>query len=235
MSCRALLILYFYVSGVYFVEPIKKWGVRRGNTRMLTTENEELKKLTESLYAENIRLQSTLACIQETEDITDFQKKYKQSGSIASIILRCLSGQENYFLIDKGSWHAITKDMAAVYKNCLIGRVIEVFPWYSKVQLITDALSKIAAHCPQDGLKGIHQGTNHADRMLLTYVSHFKTVSPGALLLSSGEGLVFPAGFGLGIISTHTAQELYYEIEVKPLIDFRTLDYCVILHKSSCT
>ena len=39
--------------------------------------------------------------------------------------------------------------MIAVFKDCFLGRVVEVYPWYSKVLLITDPGCKVAVYAPK--------------------------------------------------------------------------------------
>jgi rod shape-determining protein MreC len=121
--------------------------------------------------------------------------------------------------------------MVAVYNSCLVGKVIEVYPWYCKVGLITDSECKIAAFCAKTTTNGILEGLNKDDVMMLRYVSHLSQVMEGDVIVSSGQGLIFPAGFGLGTIIHIAKENLFYTIRVKPMIDLQSVQHCIIIAK----
>ena len=132
--------------------------------------------------------------------------------------------------------------MVALYNNNIVGKVIEVYPWYCKVCLITDADCKIAASSfislnanksirVQKGASGIHEGINNAMFTTLRYVSHLESVNVGDTILSNGEGLIFPKGFALGKITQAHKGELFYEITVQPILDLQSLQYCTLIAK----
>jgi rod shape-determining protein MreC len=133
--------------------------------------------------------------------------------------------------IDRGASKGVQPNMVALYKNCLIGRVSEVYPSYSKVLLITDKTCKIAALCGTTKSSGIHEGLNKKDYCTLNYVSHLCTLEEGELVISSGEGLVFPQGFGLGKIKSFTRKGLFYDVVIEPLVDLKNIEYVYIIQK----
>ena len=162
------------------------------------------------------------------------KNKYNpQNGQIVQVLSRNLSEREHSLIVDAGSRHGVTSDMVVTYQNCLVGRVAEVFPLYSKVILITDKTCKVAAYCAKTRAAGIHVGS-HEDHTELQRVNHLSPVEQGDLVLSSGEGLIFPAGFGLGHVETVSSDGLYQQVSVKPLIDGASLNYCMLLQKGSC-
>ena len=66
--------------------------------------------------------------------------------------------------------------MIAVFKDCLVGRVVEVYPYYSKVILITDPTCKVAAICTSTNVKGIHEGMLSLTTTKLSFVNHLEEV-----------------------------------------------------------
>lgn len=213
------------------VEPIKNWSERRANTQELYTIIDALRREQNTLAAENIRLQSALAYYKDIDDLVQFNKRYTQKGYVAQVLLKHLSNREHFFLVEGGFAQGIDKDMVATYKNNLIGRVVEVYPWYSKIQLITDVSCQVAAYCTRTRAQGIHKGTASESASILDYVSHLDHVQRDDLVVSSGEGLVFPQGFALGTIISYVADDLYQQVTVKPIIDFRAIKYCTLLAK----
>jgi rod shape-determining protein MreC len=136
-------------------------------------------------------------------------------------------------LIDAGSSKGVEKDMVVVYKHCLVGKVTEVYPWYSKVVAITDRTCKVAVQCVNQKTTGIHEGTNDLGATQLKYVSHLEPIEVGDYLISSGEGLVFPRGLGVGQIVSCAQSGLYHVIEVKPLIDMQKIAYCTVIKRGA--
>ena len=146
--------------------------------------------------------------------------------------MKNISDKVNFFLVDVGSNRGAKQGMVAVYNNQLVGKVTEVYPLYSKVTLIIDRTCKVAAYCLVTKATGIHVGHNHDTRTKLDYVSRLTpTPQIGDLVISSGEGLVFPKGFALGCITEFTEEDLLYNISVRPLCDFHTLSDCYLLER----
>lgn len=187
------------------------------------------------LLAQNVQLNAMISYEHEIQELVDFKKRYQEAqGTVAQVLVKHFSEQSHYFLIDKGADAGIKPDMIAVYKNCLLGRVIEVFPQYSKVLLITDKLCKVAAYCPHTQATGIHEGNNQEQISGLKYVSHLAQVETDDLVLSSGDGLIFPKGFALGTIKACNPEGLFYDVSVELVCDLRVIDYCVVMQKGAC-
>jgi len=210
------------------VDPVKNWSERRENAQELYTTIDVLQSEKQTLLAENIRLQSALAYHKDIDEFIQFNKRYADKGHIAQILLKHLSSREHFFLVEGGLDHGISKDMVAIYKNHLIGRVVEVYQWHSKIQLITDGTCQVAAYCTRTRAQGIHKGTYNERESMLDYVSHLERLQVDDLVVSSGEGLVFPQGFALGKIISFVTDGLYQQVKIKPVIDFRAIKYCIL-------
>lgn len=212
------------------IEPIKLWLDRRVQVRDLFDKIQCLQKERDKLFEENIALQAMRYYSDETFELRDFNKRYLlQKGRIVQVLARHFSSNNQFFLMNAGSFHGIKKDMIALYNNCIVGKVCEIYPWYCKLLLITDAECKIAVVCPRSGASGIHEGINDERHTVLRHVSHLKKVELDSMIFSSGEGLIFPNGFAVGIIETADKQDLFYSIKIRPAVDFHELSYCVLI------
>jgi rod shape-determining protein MreC len=214
------------------IAPIKVWLGRRVTIQELEKIVELIQKENDVLVAENISLKAMRYYADETSELRDFNKRYMlKKGRIVHVLARHFSPNNQFFLMDAGSRHGIKKDMIAMYCNCIVGRVCEVYPWYCKIYLITDAECKVAAMCEQTGASGIHEGLNDNTHTVLRHVSHLEKITSNSLVLSSGEGLIFPSGFALGKIASVRKGDLFYSIDVKPILDFNALSYCTLIAK----
>ncbi len=218
----------------HVIEPIKVWFYQRRTMQELRQKLEEIYKERNALLAENIVLRAEADYARDIAELIIFKKQYKTAQArIAQVLVRHLSDQAHFFLIDIGTVHGIQVDMVATYKNCLIGKVIEVYPWYSKVQSITDARSKVAGYCAATNVQGIYEGINNEHQTTLAYVSHLDQVKKGDMIMSSGKGLIFPRGFALGRVTAICPNGLYHTITAQPLVDLRHIKYCAIIAKGA--
>lgn len=185
----------------------------------------------ESLKSELVIVNSKLDFIEKTKELIDFSHRYRQKKMLAQVIFKHIDNMNNFYLLDHGYLDGIEADMVIIYKNCLVGKIIEVHKYWSKAVLITDKSCKISALCSKTKTQGIHEGTNLVDSTKLQFVDHLKKITKGDLVISSGEGLIFPKGFGLGTIDKYELDGLTYNITLKPLINFKDLEYCYIILK----
>lgn len=216
------------------VSPIKFYFQKRQTLQECYALITRLQTERNDLLAQNVQLNAMISYESEIEELVAFKKQYQDAqGVVAQVLVKNFSEQSHYFLIDKGADALIKPDMVAVYKNCLIGKVVEVFPQYSKLILITDKQCKVAAYCPHTQATGIYEGNNQEQISGMKYVSHLAQVEPEDLVLSSGDGLVFPKGFALGKIKTCNPEGLFYDVSVELLYDLRDIDYCFVMQKGS--
>lgn len=214
------------------VLPVKNFFAEKKTVQQLQADLETLRLEREKLIADNITLQSSLQYAHEIEELLKFKQQYEYNDAIlAQVLARNMSDQAHFYLVDGGENKGIEKNMVAVYSNGLIGKVEEVYPQYSKVVLITDRLCKVAATCTATNTCGIYEGCNTENKGLLNRVSHLDELKEGDLVISSGQGLVFPRGFALGTIKKYTQDGLMYHVELEPLFDLGSINYCFIMAK----
>lgn len=178
-----------------------------------------------------IQLQAQQQFLQQTADLRSFTQKYESKQVvIAKILMTVCSDQEDIVFIEGGKNKYFTKDDVVVYQNALVGRIIEVYPWYSKIVLISDQRCRIAAEI-SEGISGICCGANNKT-LKLSFVPHFKPVKVGDMVFSTGQGLLYPSGFALGVVQTVQTDLVSHTIQVKPMFDIAKLSYVYVLIKN---
>jgi rod shape-determining protein MreC len=218
------------------VEPLRRWVTDRKTVALLQQQNEQLCAERDDLIAELLVLKNSHQFEQNIQELLVYKDRYNSDYlMLAQIILKHSTAQTQYVLVDKGTADGIKVDMVAVYKNCLVGRVVEVFEHLSKIILITDATCKVAALCSKTAVAGIHEGTGCSTLSKLTHVNHLFKLEVNDMIISSGEGLVFPQGFGLGVIEQIERAGMYYDVTVKPLMPLGTLTHCFLLSQQYTT
>ncbi len=224
----------FLVAQNKCVEPIKQFFAQRYTIAQLHQKIDQLTQERDDAQEKVIELSAERAFAQDVSGLTEFRKSYDASHAVlVHILLKNFSEQEHYFFVDGGSNQQIQKDMVAVYKNNLIGRVVEVFPTYSKVMLVSDRMCKVAVYSAKSRATGIYEGANHIEHGLVMHVSHLYPVAMGEIIISSGDGMIFPQGFALGKIVSIARENLVYAITTEPLCDLSAIRHCYIVQKGS--
>lgn len=223
------------VAQHYIAAPFKEYFSKKKSIEELQEQLAKVQEERDMMLAQNIELSGIINFAQDTQELVEFKQRYNFSQALlAQVLVKNFSEQSHFFLIDKGSNSGTQKDMVVIYKDCLIGRVSEVYPHYSKVILISDQTCKVAAYGAQSKAAGIYQGANEEWSASLNHVSHLSSLEIGELVLSSGDGLIFPRGFGLGKIKEYHTEGLFHQVAIEPLVDLHAINHCYVVQKGEC-
>lgn len=216
------------------ITPLKNFMHNRTTIEALQNKFSLLEKEYQSALSKVIELQALINFDQDSREIIDFKKQYDtDNAALAQVLIKQFSNEGHFFLIDKGSVAGIKKDMVAIFKNCLLGKITDVYPYYSKVILISDKSCKVATYCVNSKATGIYQGCNEEWCASLNHVSHLAHLEIDELIISSGDGLIFPRGFAVGKIKSFKTAGLYHQVQIEPLVDLHAINYCYVIQKGS--
>lgn len=104
----------------------------------------------------------------------------------------------------------------------VFGQVVDVFPKTSHVLLLTDPRSAIPVFNDRTGERMIAIGTGSPDSLELRHVPQTSAISTGDVLLTSGFGEHFPAGYPVGTVIDikQNPGEMFATIKLKPSAQF---------------
>lgn len=122
-------------------------------------------------------------------------------------------------IINKGAHAGVHVNQPVVDGAGVLGQVVHVGPWSSEVILITDPEHALPVQITRNELRTIAVGSGSADELLLPYLAVNSDVKSGDVLVSSGLGGVFPAGFPVGRIIgvRREANQLLAQVRAEPL------------------
>ena len=83
----------------------------------------------------------------------------------------------------------------------LLGQTVRVGPWSAEVILITDPEHAVPVQLVRNGLRSIAVGAGNSGELLLPYLPVNSDVKPGDVLVTSGLGGVFPAGYPVAVVT----------------------------------
>jgi len=155
--------------------------------RELLYSSARLQRL-EALETENARLRELL---DSTAQITD-------RVLVAEILAVDLDPYRQRFMVNRGSLDGAYVGQALLDANGIVGQLVDVSPMTAEAVLITDADHAVPVVVNRNGLRTIAVGTGDAGRLRLPYLTNSADIEVGDLLLSSGLGGVFPAGYPVG-------------------------------------
>lgn len=213
----------------FFTDPVSRYFSRKSDIAALHKDIDRLQQAHDDLQAKVISLETMLNFEQSSQEIRDYAEQYNFSQQkLVQVLLRSLDDTGHFYWVDAGAKKGITLNMIAVYKNNIIGRVIHVDPLYSKIALITDKRCKVTAMCAHTKAVGIYEGNNSFEPGF-DFVPHYETLEVDDLLISTGQGLVYPQGFAVGKIQSFQVQDVAYKVTVQPLIDVQQLDFVYLI------
>ncbi|HMB16610.1 MAG TPA: rod shape-determining protein MreC [Pelovirga sp.] len=206
-------------------------GVWRDYLWLIDTRQRNLE-----LAAENQKLRARLNQIDEVtlqnqrlRKLLAFVDDLDRAALPAQVIGEDVTPWARTIVIDKGTRSGLRQGLAVVSADGVVGRVIKISSYSSRVLLITDPSSAVAALIQDTRSRGILRG--HGDRLSVEYMEHDATVQPGSLLVTSGMGGVFPKGLPLArvVSKSHDDFDLFQRIEAVPSADFSRLEEVLVI------
>jgi rod shape-determining protein MreC len=98
-------------------------------------------------------------------------------------------------LIDRGSVNGVTAGQAVLDDAGVVGQTMHVGPWSAEVILITDPEHALPVQIQRTGLRTIAVGAGDSTSLALPYLPANADIRVGDVLVTSGLGGVFPAGY----------------------------------------
>ncbi len=194
------------VEPVYWLGrlPVRLWEAA---TQELSTRN-ELAAENEKLKAEQLMLQRRL---QKLAALTEQNVRLRELLNSAALVDDEVLATEligidpnpysHRILIDKGSKDGVLLGQPVLDARGLMGQVVEVLPYSSRVLLLTDTTHSIPVQVNRNGLRAIASGTGNPERLELRHVADTADIKEGDLLVSSGLGQRFPAGYPVATVT----------------------------------
>jgi len=147
----------------------------------------------------------------------------------AEVIASSASPDFRTLTIDKGTNHALKRDMAVIAGAGAVGRIVVPSPGASKVQLLIDRNAAAGALVERSRAQGVALGTGE-DRLRLEYVSEASDVVVGDLVVTSGIDGIFPKGFTIGHVDTvEKSGPAYKRITIRPEVNFSSLETVLVV------
>lgn len=196
----------------------------------LKKENKRLSAALESIQSEHNDL------VEKAEDAERLAELLKLKETVATdtiatrVLVRPATPQAETCIIDVGSGDGVRPGAAVLTSSGLVGQVLEVTNQTSVVILLRDRRNSVAVLTQRTRVPGICQGQG-ADELLMEYIPLNTDIKPGDVVVSSGDGGVFPKGIPVGTIERVELDDHshFQTAVVRPAVIFRGVEEALVV------
>ena len=188
----------------------------RGDVRAL---NERVRDSSELLLAN-----------QRLERLLDMKKNVSMPTVTAEVVGEDATSWFRTLILNRGSSSGIREGMAVIAADGIVGQIVKVAPSTSRVVLLTDHASGIAATIQRSRARGVVKGKAE---MLCTleFTTREEDVKVGDLVVSSGIGGVFQKGLPIGEVTMVKRGEygIFQTVSIRPSVNLAHLEEVFIV------
>ncbi|ALV20835.1 MAG: rod shape-determining protein MreC [Carnobacterium sp.] len=205
-------------------------------------ENQLLKSKIDRLYETEVELSDLKQDNQKMKEQLELQDTLSNYQKInGTVISRNPDNWIDQVVVDRGSQSGITIGLSVMADNGLIGRVIEVSPTSSKVQLITTLdqnNNRVAASVSSEEgfVHGVINGYDaETNRLIMKQITTDVTLKTGDQVMTSGLGGVSPSSLLIGTVDEVKldAHGLSQEAYVTPASDLNDIRYVTFIQRTA--
>jgi rod shape-determining protein MreC len=218
---RRFLSVVAYPVQIAVASPFEGWDWFRESVTTRDALRADKARLEADLRLAQFRLQRYAALESESERLRALRESTADVTDhfvIGKIMHLDLDAFRERVLVDKGARDGIYVGQAVLDAGGVFGQVARVGQLTSEVILVSDAAHAIPVQINRNGLRTIAVGTGDTSRLKLPYLPTSADAVVGDLVLTSGLGGGFPAGYPVGTIAEvrRDPSQSLADVEVKP-------------------
>ena len=179
---------------------VERIGEDAGTRSQLAEEN---KRLRNALLVTNARLARLQAASADNARLRGLLGAVERGGldvQLAPVLDLDLDPTRHRLVLDAGSRDGVRQGQVVIDAGGVLGQIIDVKPMHAIALLITDPDHAIPVAVLRNGVRLVALGRGRSDRLELASVPLSSDVKVGDVLVSSGLGERFPAGFPVGTV-----------------------------------
>ncbi|MDO9532698.1 MAG: rod shape-determining protein MreC [Deltaproteobacteria bacterium] len=210
-SAKQLWMGYFYLI-----------GVRR--------QNAELQRQLEEYKQREVNFREAEQALTRLETLLDLKRQVALPVIGARVIAYDPTLWSRAAIINQGKAQGVKEGLPVLAPQGIVGRIVGIYPEYSKVMLIVDRKSSADAMVQRTRIRGMLKGKG-GNRCSLEFVPKSADVQVGDLVLASGLVGLYPKGLVFGKVTAANKKNpgVFQEIEVSPNVDLSTLEEVLVV------
>lgn len=197
-------------------------NVRRENERL----HQEIKKLSSHMAAGEEALLEN----QRLDQLLEMKETVKLPTLGVTVVGEDVSSWFHTLVIDRGSSSGLRVGMAVVAADGVVGQVVKVAAESSRVLLLTDHASGIAATIQRSRARGVVKGKGEG-LCSLEFTTREEDVKVGDLVVTSGIGGVYPKGLPIGEVTMVKRGQygIFQTVSIRPRVNIAHLEEMLVV------
>ena len=194
-------------------------------------ENRRLREEVQELRVQGLRVVETDDENRRLRRLLALQEHLPLTTLSGEIIAREWGGWIRSLTVNRGRGDNVPRLTAVISPNGLIGRVVEVRPGASIVQVLTDPTSTVGAHVLRTRTPGIVEGDPRGTLRFKFMARDGASIQGGDVLVTAGQGGLFPRGIPIGTVRSidNRGAALFHYAELTPAVDFARVDEVLLV------
>lgn len=196
----------------------------------------EIQKENEFLREKNIELSNEISALKEAKlenirltKILGLKEKNISGVIIANIVNKSLVQARNTITLNVGESDSVKVNMPVITDDGLVGRIVSASSHYAIAQILYNRNLSISVKDQRSRVDGI-LNYDGAGSLIINNVPKSADVKEGDIIITSEYSNYFPAGVPVGTITEEgNLDNLFKKVNVKPLVDFSTLEEVFVL------
>jgi rod shape-determining protein MreC len=200
---RRVLSVVVYPIQVAITSPFEGWDWLSESFRTRTALRADNARLEQELLLARLRLQRFEAMETEVRQLRALRENtagVAHKFIVGDVMNVDLDAFRARIMVDKGARDGVFVGQAVLDEGGVFGQVSRVSELTCEVILISDATHATPAQDNRNGLRTVVLGSGDPNHLKLPYVSTAADIMKGDLLVTSGLGGVFPAGYPVGTV-----------------------------------
>jgi len=197
----------------------------------LQARNQQLEKDNLFLKADRLLLTQLQNENKQLRELLHSQRNFGYKRMITEVMSLRSDPFTHQLLIDKGTTDGVYVGQPVINEQGVVGQVSQVGTTTSRVLLIVDASHGIPVRVQRNDIAAIVHGSGAWNKLNLPFVQSNADLEEGDLLVTSGLGGRFPAGYPVAKISRFNYQEgaLYADVTATPVALLDRSRYLLLL------
>lgn len=195
------------------------------------SKNQSLEKTVLEVKQENILLKERIIEAKKFKELLHFKNQQKLNGVAAQVIARDPSQWVRAITINLGESGGLKVGMPVVSDFAVVGQIIAVGKYTSKVMLIIDLQSGVDVIIQSSRVPAIVKGVGQ-NKPELSFVERSQPIKRGDSIVTSGLDGIFPKGLLVGYINEIIPSppgSLFHKVYISAAAKLNKLEYVFVI------
>jgi rod shape-determining protein MreC len=194
-------------------------------------ENRRLREEIQRLRVDALRVNETNEENARLRRLLTLREQLPMSTLPGQVIAREWGGWIRSLTVNRGRGDQVARLTAVISPDGLVGRVVDVRPGVSIVQVLTDPASSLSAHVVRTRTAGLVEGEPSGSLRLKFMARDGAGIQIGDLVVTSGLGGLFPRGIPIGRVRAldDRGSALFHYATLTTVVDFSRIDEVLLV------